>query len=199
MYGNCNDSGQLVRFREAVAELLLRPDATFNVLVPVEGAITFESIELIDPSDNMRQVVRGRYRAFMGWGDAAPKASEFVRQYEANRLSSSSAKPTFRRKYTFISVTVEACDLRAAAIKARQRVAEALDQYVAGHPFVQFDIDNVMGVNRVGMPWVQAISLRPQIEETVRPLAIPSPSTLRQAMRMSHLVRDALAPMTSVS
>lgn len=183
--------------RSDLARMLLRPTRIFNTLVSVGGARTLDSIEMLNPAARIRQVRVGKPGSFAGWGVAAPKAREFVEKFEFGL--GRGVQPAFRTQRITLSVTVHASDTRAAATIARRTVAEVLDQYVAGHPFVQFEVDDIVGVSQADKPWVQPVSLRPPIESVVKPLAIPWPDALRQAMRVSHLLRDATAPMTRVA
>lgn len=134
----------------------------------------------------------------MGWGPASSKAIEFVETYERS-LNHKEVPSQFQRQRVVLSVAVRACDMRAAAVVAQRTVAEALDQYVAGHPFVQFELDDTMGVALYGKSTIRNVSLRAPVEKSVRPLAIPWPDALRESMRVSHLLRDATAPMTRVA
>ena len=54
-------------FREDLARLLAGQPESFNVLVPVGGAKVFDSIESLNPSAMIRQVILGRRKAFTGW------------------------------------------------------------------------------------------------------------------------------------
>jgi len=185
-------------FREDLAKLLAGQPESFNVLVPVGGAKIFDSIESLNPSAKMRQVILGRRKAFTGWGRAGPKAGEFVDNFEKT-LNHPGVPQYLRRQRAMVTVTVRACDIHAAALMAHRTVAEALDQYVAGHPFVQFEIHDIVGVALLNKSWVQPVPLRQPTERAVRPLTIPWPDVLRQSMRVSHLLRNTTAPMTRVA
>lgn len=187
-------------FRDELARLIAGQPKEFRVLVPVGGARTFESIEALNPSARIQQVKLGRRNPFagMGWGPASSKAIEFVETYERS-LNHREVSSQFRRQRVVLSVAVRACDMHAAAVVAQRTVAEALDQYVAGHPFVHFELDDTMGVALYGKSTIRHVSLRSPVEKSVRPLAIPWPDALRESMRVSHLLRDATAPMTRVA
>lgn len=185
-------------FRPKLARLLAGQTKEFNVLVPVGGASSLDEIDKLNPTANLRQVRLGVKRSFAGWGRAGPKARDFVEKFERS-LNHPDIRARFRRQRIVVSATVRASDIRAAAAIGQLTVAEALDQYVAGHPFVHFEIDDTIGVGQLDKTWVQPVSLRPPLEGVVKPMAIPWPDILRRSMRVAHLLRDATAPMSRVA
>jgi hypothetical protein len=184
--------------RLQIVNLLCSPGEQFKVIVSVIGAEAFESIEKINPSAQIRQLKLGSPGSFAGWGNSGAAAGKFIASSIAG-FQGLVANSTPEQKRAFLGLNVVACDIRAAATIARRTVMEALDQYVAGHPFVLFELDNIIGVARPNRSSVSTVLIRPPIEPNVRPLAIPWPLDLRQAMRVAHLLREATAPMTRVA
>jgi hypothetical protein len=186
-------------YRTALGQLLRLPEQTFHVLVAVTGAKTFDSVESLDPSLKMRQVLVGQPGAFPGWGVAGHYGRRFVDVVTRKPIRKPGELRLPWRRPTVLTMDVRAHDGRAAVTAARRRVAEVLDQYVAGHPWARFEILDAFCVAAHGENHAQFLVLNPPPADSVTPLAVPWPSTLRQAMRVSHLVREATAPMTRVA
>jgi hypothetical protein len=185
-------------FRAALTRTLLRPNNLFHVIIPVSGASTFESLNTLKISAEIRQVSPRKAGTFSGWGISAAGANDFVQNFFATREDRPQG-PRRRQTLTLLSATLQATDMRAAAAAGRRTIIEALDYYVASHPFADFEIGRDMGVIRSGEPKAQLVSLSSSGEETVRPMVISLPDSLRQAMRVAHLLRDTDAPMTRVA
>jgi hypothetical protein len=186
-------------FRNELSGLLLLRERAFHVLAPVTGARIFGRLVSLDPDLKMRQVTLGQHRAFSGWDVAGHQAREFTVAVTREPIRQPGDVRLPWRRPQVLSMDIDAYDRRAAATIARRRVAEILDQYVAGHPWARFEIVDGFGVAAHGESDVRVITLNPPSEDSVTPLAVPWPTTLRQAMRVSHLVREATAPMTRVA
>lgn len=185
------------RFIRMVGEILTLRNLSYCAILTVAGSRTFEDLDAVDPDLKLKQV-HGRPGDFPGWGTSG----NFAQQYTLTVLS---RKPRSWRRHQLeteravLTVRVDAVDDRAAAVGAYRSVTEALDNYIAAHPWARLSVDTQVGVSRGAGGGLNFVSLDPPPDESVAPLLTPLPSQLRQATRMAHLLRNATAPMTAVA
>jgi len=184
-------------FLQKVGEVLALKNFSYRAILTVAGSRVFENLDAVDPDLDLKQV-SGRPGDFPGWGTSG----NFAQQYTLTVLS---RKPRSWRRHQLeteravLTVRVDAVDDRAAAVGAYRSVTEALDNYIAAHPWARLSVDPQVGVTRGAGGGLNFVSLDPPPDESVAPLLTPLPSQLRQATRMAHLLRNATAPMTAVA
>jgi hypothetical protein len=166
-----------------VISILLPIPKFYRVAGIVRGAASFAKLTDLEPSAQ-QQSSSGR-EAAINWGGANRMLREFLQ------------KVSTETEYCAISVDVQAVDLASAARLGRRRIAELLDQYIAGGRLLRLSLDPKTLVSRE--LWTREWEPpRPSVNKAY-PLISHWPAGLREGLRVSHIARTTDAPLTAAA
>lgn len=181
---------------DGLADLVVATPRRYSVMVGVQGVRDLSGIETHAPEIELSQLPREAWRRrFPGWSFAGHSASRVAKQLSEIQIMLPGRGGTNLGADTLLTCELLAVDHKSAASLARRRVAESLDQFVAGHPTARIRLMDLIVVSGEGDHFLSVEDTRPPTAKRLQPLPSNVPNGFRLGMRSAMLVRSAESPL----
>ncbi|MEY9855071.1 hypothetical protein ABH935_000670 [Catenulispora sp. GAS73] len=177
-----------------ILQALYSQDRRYRATVVVDGThklIALDALMGVDTDVHQFPLAA----APSGPGHRMPQLLQFVQQALSERRGAPSVQAASSDGAVVLSFHVVAPDLGAAAVRARRRIIEVLDQYVAGNRLSDLRLGPESMVFSHDSQTCARFSTHGPRRDSVRPLTTHWPLEIRESLRSSHIARTTEAPM----